>query len=365
VPDPDLVSQLGGLAEMAIGERLGYGCHCHRSLAQGLERARGWSFDTIGLDRRWGLGAFVLSVFFLGLMAIPGPRSDFSNWDPDYQMAIGDELTLDRPWRGAVSEVTVVARAIDASAIREWATHRLPLVETAVLHLEPTGSADDLREEPLLDRLQTRQLFDALVENGAMTLLVRFRTDDLDQTGPARIVTFSKDTFNRNFTLSQDGRALNFRLRTPESGLNGTEPATNTPELLTEDEELAVAASFDRRYVRIFVNGGLVARRNLATAGRPILNLADFGLPASASMVALLLAVASLTVCPFRMRWVACGLAGTVGGLLSLVGSTWASPALTSWMPWTSFAVGLVIAAAATRTAPEPTLHALRHTKTK
>jgi len=319
------------------------------TLARTLERAKGWSFDTIGLDRRVGLGAFVLSVLLLGVMAIPGTRSDFSNWDPDYQIAIGDELTLDRPWRGTVSEITVFDRALDAASIRKWAIRRLPLVKTSVLHLEPADLADDLRGKPLLDRLQTRQLFDALVKNGAMTLLVRFRTDDLDQSGPARIVTFSKDPFNRNFTLGQRGRALNFRLRTPVSGPNGDFPDTNVPELLVEDEELVVAVSFDRRVVRVFVNGLLAARTNLAAAGHPIPDLADYGLPAAASLLGLLLAVSSLTVSQFRTRWVVCALAGALGGLLLvLVGGTRALPALTKWVPWIGLAGGLVIAAAAT-----------------
>lgn len=320
------------------------------TLARVFERAKGWSFDTIGLDRRAGLGAFVLSVLLLGLTSIPGTRPDFSNWDPDYQFAIGNELTLDRPWRGTVSEIIVFDQPLDAASIREWAIRRVPLVETPVLHLELAGSADDLRGEPLLDRLQTRQLFDALVRSGAMTLLVRFRTDDLEQYGPARIVTFSKDGRNRNFTLSQDGRALNFRLRTPVSGPNGNFPDTDTPELLTEDEELVVAVSFDSRVVRVFVNGLLAARTNLAAAGHPIPDLADYGLPASASLLGLLLAMSSLTVSPFRIRWVVCALAGAFGGLLLvLVGGTQALPTFSNWVPWIGLAGGLVIPAVATR----------------
>lgn len=47
---------------------------------------------------------------------------------------------------------------------------------------------------------------------------------DLKQSGPARIVTFSRDTGARNFTLGQDGDKLVFRLRTPRTGGNGTDP---------------------------------------------------------------------------------------------------------------------------------------------
>jgi len=45
---------------------------------------------------------------------------------------------------------------------------------------------------------------------------------DIVQNGPARIVSFSRDSLARNFTLGQDGADIDFRLRTPISGPNGT-----------------------------------------------------------------------------------------------------------------------------------------------
>lgn len=50
--------------------------------------------------------------------------------------------------------------------------------------------------------------------------------DRMDQTGPARIVTFSTDPGTRNFTLGQQDDRLIFRLRTPATGPNGTNPET-------------------------------------------------------------------------------------------------------------------------------------------
>jgi hypothetical protein len=51
------------------------------------------------------------------------------------------------------------------------------------------------------------------------------RPAGVNQAGPARILTYSIDTANRNFTLGQANAAYNYRLRTSESDLNGT-PAT-------------------------------------------------------------------------------------------------------------------------------------------
>lgn len=49
------------------------------------------------------------------------------------------------------------------------------------------------------------------------------------QSGPARIVTFSKDSADRNFTLGQAAGAYNVRFRTSENSNNGTNPSTSTP----------------------------------------------------------------------------------------------------------------------------------------
>ncbi|HUS59034.1 MAG TPA: LamG-like jellyroll fold domain-containing protein, partial [Planctomycetota bacterium] len=47
---------------------------------------------------------------------------------------------------------------------------------------------------------------------------------NLQQTGPARIISFSSDISSRNFTLGQTGDKLVMRLRTPQTGANGTPP---------------------------------------------------------------------------------------------------------------------------------------------
>jgi len=47
---------------------------------------------------------------------------------------------------------------------------------------------------------------------------------NLSQGGPARIISFSRDGHNRNFTVGQSRSALILRLRTTKTGVNGTPP---------------------------------------------------------------------------------------------------------------------------------------------
>ena len=50
---------------------------------------------------------------------------------------------------------------------------------------------------------------------------------DTKQNGPARIVSFSRDAYKRNFTIGQERSALVLRLRTTRTGENGMKPEVN------------------------------------------------------------------------------------------------------------------------------------------
>ena len=69
-----------------------------------------------------------------------------------------------------------------------------------------------------------RPLLEACKKSNRLAVEALLTPDDLNQHGPARIVSFSQDPNQRNFTLGQDGKKLIFRLRTPKTGPNGTNP---------------------------------------------------------------------------------------------------------------------------------------------
>ena len=58
-------------------------------------------------------------------------------------------------------------------------------------------------------------------ESNQLTIECLITTDNLNQGGPARIISFSKDHTHRNFTLGQDGNRFAVRIRTPRTGENG------------------------------------------------------------------------------------------------------------------------------------------------
>jgi len=87
----------------------------------------------------------------------------------------------------------------------------------------------------------------------AITIEAVIHPEKADQKGPARIVSFSHNSSQRNFTLGQEGNALAFRLRTPLTNPNGNNPELNLLELSTNEPQHVVVT---------YSPGNLVAYKN-------------------------------------------------------------------------------------------------------
>lgn len=76
------------------------------------------------------------------------------------------------------------------------------------------------------------KIIDALKASNEMTIEAWVTSANLNQTGPARVVSISADPFSRNFTLGQgsgtQGDRIEARLRTSTTSANG-QPSTITP----------------------------------------------------------------------------------------------------------------------------------------
>ena len=100
-------------------------------------------------------------------------------------------------------------------------------------------------------------LLDACTASDALTVEAVIRADRRDQRGPARIVTFSRDASNRNFTLGQEADRLVLRLRTPQTGPNGVNPQLTLCRMPT----LAVAhivVTYRQGVTTCYANGAAV-----------------------------------------------------------------------------------------------------------
>jgi hypothetical protein len=97
--------------------------------------------------------------------------------------------------------------------------------------VEPDGEAAFDRSGAMVlsgGKFLPRDMDDALLaacrETGQLTIEAIITPDNLTQGGPARIVTFSRDSNSRNFTLGQEGKLLVMRLRTTFNSGNAMTP---------------------------------------------------------------------------------------------------------------------------------------------
>jgi hypothetical protein len=88
------------------------------------------------------------------------------------------------------------------------------------------------------------------------------------QSGPARILSYSANINERNFTLGQEGDKLVFRLRTSKSDNNGTIGPNNTPWVTTIETTLPidrqlthVVITYQAGELVYYVNGQAIDRR--------------------------------------------------------------------------------------------------------
>jgi VanZ family protein len=219
----------------------------------------------------------VYVVMLVVASALPLPIGPvFFNWDPDYPLQLGNEVTLDRPWLGKIFLLAIYDRALSPDEVlanflegsssdgqqnrsnegvvafydfREGAGaiihDRSGLNQPIDLQIQNTRHVKWLRPNGLeilkstrieSARVPSKLYTSKMLSDSELTVEVWIASSNLKQYGPARIVTLSRDTGLRNFSLGQTSQDVEFRLRTAVSGLNGM-----TPKLRTTDRPLTTA----------------------------------------------------------------------------------------------------------------------------
>lgn len=186
---------------------------------------------------------------------------DLSNWDAGFRLALGNELTGDRPWKGELHRVALYARALAPDEIAKSAKigrEKMPAGALALydfregtgrivndvsgggapLNLEvkaPSavqwldGGGLRIVESTLIASMEpATRLIGAVKRSKAFTIEAWITPANITQAGPARIVTLSNDPSNRDFTLGQKADAYEVRFRTTVTTPNG-EPALSSP----------------------------------------------------------------------------------------------------------------------------------------
>ncbi|MCH8922318.1 MAG: tandem-95 repeat protein [Planctomycetes bacterium] len=104
------------------------------------------------------------------------------------------------------------------------------------------------------------KIHDAVTASGEISFEAWVLPSSVDQSGPARILTFSDGPSGSNFTLGQAGAGYVGRLRTTTTGPNGSSPELTATNVLQTEELTHVVYTRDAaEMARIYVDGSQVA----------------------------------------------------------------------------------------------------------
>ena len=215
-----------------------------------------------------------------------------SGWDPRYPLLIGNEETLDRPWRGQIALACFYNRPLSASQIEKLSRLRFSQPRRLELAAAPLAAYDfrhmrDRRVRPLMfpgpalilripdepgwertgfglrcpghgvtrNKGRATALIVPLIARGGLSVETFIRPADLNQSGPARIVSLSRSPSLRNFTIGQQHDRIAVRIRTPRTGVNGAAIRCWSKPVLRAGEPTHIVATFGNGTLRIFIDG--------------------------------------------------------------------------------------------------------------
>ena len=207
-----------------------------------------------------------------------------TNWDSTYPLLIGNEQTGDRSWEGRVYRLSILDRVLeDSDAITgntkssefsmydhitliadyrfggdgPFRDHAGSLPDLVWSTSRPAVSGDFARTDAqqwLICASSVAPMAERIKSTHAFTVDAMFAPSNTTQDGPARIVSFSKDTQHRNLTIGQEGTDLIVRIRTPITGLNGSELSFRVTDILTTGNVTRVILTYDAQNLRIYLN---------------------------------------------------------------------------------------------------------------
>lgn len=237
------------------------------------------------IKRNLQLGFLGYAIFAFLISVSLQHFSSLSNWDKTFSLLLGNERTGDRPWRGYIHEVYIADRALSETEVSRTFSEGgafASIGDSLLASYQLTGiggyhdkignlpdlvwrgkSQDDQKGEGVFlsdnswleTTVPAEYLTQRIIEISQFTLGITVATSDTKQTGPARIISLSEDTSHRNFTLGQQGTDLVFRLRTPLTGKNGTNPQLMVPEVFSSTNPHNLIITYDGSSLLLYVDG--------------------------------------------------------------------------------------------------------------
>jgi glycopeptide antibiotics resistance protein len=225
--------------------------------------------------------AFIVSNIWLG-------TTNLSGWNLNYPLIVGNERTGNRPWQGYVSKIYIADRAISTNEVEKVFTDETffqtmgDSLLTSYKFTEQCCKLEEAEKSPKLlkkklwwEQLSENQqgqgvfispgnwletakpvtsLNQRIRETSELTISTNVASADTKQTGPARIISISNGSLRRNFTLGQEGTALDLRIRTFITGENGSELKMRVPNVFTDTNPHHIVLAYSKGILQVYVD---------------------------------------------------------------------------------------------------------------
>ena len=226
------------------------------------------------------------SIITLGILVLLfGVNLD--NWDNGYHLAIGNEVTGDRPWNGKLRSLYISDRGLDTSEIAKVFQDSSSFFESdsnLVMALDFTSdrtsnlvwqhksnkktivnNTQDLnhnnnsiinlnQKQWFKSKLPTVNLSNRIEKTAELTISLNIATNDLNQFGPARIISLSKNIYIQNLVIGQQKNDLYFRLRTSLSGRNASQPEFIVPNVFKSQNFQQILVTFKNKKLDFYID---------------------------------------------------------------------------------------------------------------
>lgn len=237
-----------------------------------------------------------IAVFFIGyiflafLISIPWQGiTDLNSWDKNFHLVLGNEGTGDRPWKGYISQLYISDRAISPQEVKQVlindnyfqrqkdslvADYQLTKIQNN--YQDKTGNLPDLvwegekaieaqnilKEEEvplnsvhwLKTKIPATTLSQKISKTSEFTISTNITTAEIQQSGPARIISLSADAQHRNFTLGQQEENLEFRVRTPLTGSNASDLKLKVPGVFIAEKSHHIVITYRKATLEIYID---------------------------------------------------------------------------------------------------------------
>ena len=136
-----------------------------------------------------------------------------------------------------------------------WPFDFISQVKNDARWLRNSNGIEFMKNGQALSESPTGEFFNRLVKGKGLTLELWLQTEDLNQFGPARILSYSINPALRNFTIGQSRDELVVRLRTTGTNLNGTNPHLIIGDVFNYLRLQHIVVTYDFSEQRVYING--------------------------------------------------------------------------------------------------------------